>query len=161
MQPIELRCTSLMYSFDVQTKHFVKLFCCCSVKVIFSAEFHSVLFRASELALPRNSECLGMSAFFRGITEPILSLFRGIFSERNSVPNPTHRWTSCTNSPTPQQAQCRHATWSGRYPARTLLTLTLARMRAASSPIWPQVRMPTQYPGEQLDKLHGCKITTP
>jgi hypothetical protein len=50
--------------------------------------FHSVPFRASELALPRNSECLGMSAFFRGITETVPSLFRGIFSERNSVPNP-------------------------------------------------------------------------
>jgi hypothetical protein len=46
-------------------------------------------FRASELALPWNSECLGMSAFFCGITETVLSLFRGIFSERNSVPNPT------------------------------------------------------------------------
>jgi hypothetical protein len=31
-----------------------------------------------------------MSTFFRGITETIPSLFRGIFSERNSVPNP--RW---------------------------------------------------------------------
>ena len=50
--------------------------------------FRSVPFRASELALPRNSECLGMSTFFRGITEIIPSLFRGIFSERNSVPNP-------------------------------------------------------------------------
>ena len=30
-----------------------------------------------------------MSTFFRGITEAIPSLFRGIFSERNSVPNPT------------------------------------------------------------------------
>jgi hypothetical protein len=49
----------------------------------------SVPFRASELALPRNSECLGMRAFFRGITETVPSLFRGIFSERNSVPNPT------------------------------------------------------------------------
>jgi hypothetical protein len=70
---------------------FVKLFCCCFVRLIFSAEFHSVPvpFRASELALPRNSECLGMSAFFRGITETVPSLFRGIFSERNSVPNPT------------------------------------------------------------------------
>jgi len=29
-----------------------------------------------------------MSTFFRGITETIPSLFRGIFSERNSVPNP-------------------------------------------------------------------------
>ncbi len=29
-----------------------------------------------------------MSTFFRGITEAVPSLFRGIFSERNSVPNP-------------------------------------------------------------------------
>ncbi len=58
--------------------------------------FHSVLFRASELALPRNLECLGMITFFRGITETILSLFRGIFLERNSVPNPTYTecWTN-------------------------------------------------------------------
>ncbi len=53
--------------------------------------FCSVSFRASELALSRNSECLGMSTFFRGIIENIPSLFRGIFSERNSVPNPTSR----------------------------------------------------------------------
>jgi len=52
--------------------------------------FRSIPFRASELALPRNSECLGMSPFFRGITETIPSLFRGIFSERNSVPNPIY-----------------------------------------------------------------------
>jgi hypothetical protein len=31
-----------------------------------------------------------MSTFFRGITETVPSLFRGIFSERNSVPNPSH-----------------------------------------------------------------------
>jgi hypothetical protein len=30
-----------------------------------------------------------MSTFFCGITETIPSLFRGIFSERNSVPNPS------------------------------------------------------------------------
>ncbi len=54
-----------------------------------SVPFRSVSFRASELALPRNSECLGMSTFFRGITETVPSLFCGIFSERNSVPNPT------------------------------------------------------------------------
>jgi hypothetical protein len=61
-------------------------------KTIFSRgiPFRSLPFRASELALPRNSECLGMSTFFRGITETVPSLFRGIFSERNSVPNPTH-----------------------------------------------------------------------
>ncbi len=50
---------------------------------------NSIPFRASELALPRNSECSGISTFFRGITETIPSLFRGICSERNSVPNPT------------------------------------------------------------------------
>jgi hypothetical protein len=38
------------------------------------------------LALPRNSECLGMSTFFRGITETIPSLFRGIISERSPFP---------------------------------------------------------------------------
>jgi hypothetical protein len=62
-----------------------------SVKLHFfcGIPFRSVLLRASELALPHNSECLGMSTFFRRITEIIPSLFRGIFSERNSVPNPS------------------------------------------------------------------------
>ncbi len=46
---------------------------------------NSVPFRASELALPRNSECLGMGTFFRGITETVPSLFRGI----NEIPFPT------------------------------------------------------------------------
>ncbi len=55
------------------------------VKLNFFAEFRSVPF---QLALPRNSECLGMGTFIRGITETVPSLFRGIFSERNSVPNP-------------------------------------------------------------------------
>ncbi len=50
--------------------------------------FRFVSFRASELALLRNSECLGMSAFFRGITEIVPSLFRRILAEWNSVPNP-------------------------------------------------------------------------
>jgi hypothetical protein len=70
--------------------HFVNLFCCCFVKLFFfrGIPFRSVPFRASESALPRNSECLGMSALFRGITETVPSLFRGIFSERNSVSNP-------------------------------------------------------------------------
>ncbi len=49
--------------------------------------FRSVPFRPSELALPRNSECLGISTFFRGITEAVPSLFRGIF--RNEIPFPT------------------------------------------------------------------------
>ncbi len=61
----------------------------CFAKLIFSAEYRSVPFRASELAFPRKSECLGMSTFFRGITETVPSLFRGIFSEQNSVPNTT------------------------------------------------------------------------
>ena len=52
--------------------------------------FRSVPFRASELALPRNSECLGMSTLFRGITESVPSLYRGIFLERNSFPNPMY-----------------------------------------------------------------------
>jgi hypothetical protein len=53
-------------TFDVHTNHFVKLFGCCSGQLIFFAEFHSIPFQASELALLRNSKCLGMSAFFRG-----------------------------------------------------------------------------------------------
>ena len=67
--------------------HFVQ-YLVCSVKLHFFAEFRSVPFRSAELALPRNSEYLGMSTFFRGITETVPSLFRGIHSERNSVPNP-------------------------------------------------------------------------
>jgi len=65
--------------------------------------FRSIPFRASELALPRNSECIGMSTFFRGITEAVPSLFRGIFSERSSVPNPiypsikTQLFANCNN----------------------------------------------------------------
>ena len=49
-----------------------------------SVPFRSV--RASELALPRDPEGLGISTFFQGLTETVLSLFRGIFSEQNSVP---------------------------------------------------------------------------
>jgi hypothetical protein len=60
----------------------------CKTNFFRGIPFLSVPFRTSELALPRNSECLGMSAFFRGITETIPSLFLGIFLERNSVPNP-------------------------------------------------------------------------
>jgi hypothetical protein len=41
-----LKIVSEKTTFDVQTNHFVKLFCCCSVKLIFSAEFHSVPFRS-------------------------------------------------------------------------------------------------------------------
>jgi hypothetical protein len=58
--------------------------------IFFSTEFYSVPFQASELALPRNSECLGMSTLFRGITESVPSLFRVIFLDPNSVPNPMY-----------------------------------------------------------------------
>jgi hypothetical protein len=36
------------------------------------------------LALPRDSECLGISTFFRGIMETVPRLFHGIF--RNEIP---------------------------------------------------------------------------
>jgi hypothetical protein len=46
--------------FYVHTNHFVKLFCCYFVKLIFSAEFHSVpnfgIGSSAELGMPRN-EC--------------------------------------------------------------------------------------------------------
>jgi hypothetical protein len=72
------------------TNHYVELFWrFCKTYFFCGIPFRSVPFRFSELALPRKSECLGMSTFFRGIRETIPSLFRGIFSERNSVPNPT------------------------------------------------------------------------
>ncbi len=51
--------------------------------------FRFVPFRASEFALLRNSECLGKSAFLRGIMEIVPSLFHEIFLEQNSVPNPS------------------------------------------------------------------------
>jgi hypothetical protein len=38
-----------------------------------------------------------MSTLFRGITETVPSPFRGIFSERNSVPNPSCRVTHFEN----------------------------------------------------------------
>ncbi len=59
-----------------------------------------------------------------------------------------HRWTSYTNSPTSQQARCRYATRFSRYPGRTLLTLTRARMRAASSLIWQWAEVVNRAPGE-------------
>jgi hypothetical protein len=37
---------------------------------------------------------LRMSTFFRGITETVTSLFRGIFSERNSVAHPMLKLSS-------------------------------------------------------------------
>ncbi len=48
-----------------------------------TAEFHSV----PSLGIGSSAE-LGMSSFFRGIRESVPSLFRGIFSGRNSVANP-------------------------------------------------------------------------
>jgi hypothetical protein len=68
------------------------------------------------LALPRNSECLEMNAFFRGITETVPSLFRGIFSERNSVPNPN-------SSASPSQ---RFTPLLPRLPLSELYTITPA-----------------------------------
>jgi hypothetical protein len=70
--------------------HCVELFWLISKTYLFRGiPFRFVPFRASELALPRKSECLGMNTFFRGITETVPSLFRGIFSEQNYVPNPS------------------------------------------------------------------------
>jgi len=98
-----------------------------TVRVIFfrGIPFRSVSFRASELALPQNSECLGMSTFFRGITETVPRLFRGIFSERNSVPNPScvesiyRSYTLCIwpdSKPTKLPLSPQTKTWEGRGP---------------------------------------------
>jgi hypothetical protein len=65
-------------TFKVWTNHFIWLF--------FKTNFKTKS-QALELALPRNSECLRMSTFFHRITDTVLSLFRKIFSERNSDPN--------------------------------------------------------------------------
>ncbi len=46
-----------------------------------------------------------MSAFFRGITETVPSLFRGIFSERNSVPNPMRGYKACLPNMGPTNGQ--------------------------------------------------------
>ncbi len=71
------------------TNHYGELFWLfCKTYFFLGIPFRFIPFRTSELALPRKSECLGMNTFFRGITETIPSLFRGIFSERNSGPNP-------------------------------------------------------------------------
>jgi hypothetical protein len=53
------------------------------VKLIFFMPFPSVLSVGID-----SSVNFGMSTFFRGITEAVQSLFRGIFSERNSAANP-------------------------------------------------------------------------
>jgi hypothetical protein len=66
----------------VQTNHFFgysgKLF---FRGIPFRSELRNGLFRGIH-----NS--VGMSTFFRGITESVPRLFRGIFSERNSVASP-------------------------------------------------------------------------
>jgi hypothetical protein len=49
---------------------------------------NSVPFRAFQLTLQWTSQCLGMTTFFRRITEMVPSIFSGIFSEQNTVPNP-------------------------------------------------------------------------
>jgi hypothetical protein len=95
-QPNILKIVSAKTTFDVQTNHFVKLVCCCFVKLIFSAKFHSV----PSFGIVSSAE-FGMNAFFRGITEIVPSLFRRIFSEGNSVPNPRQsprKWTLCTGT---------------------------------------------------------------
>ncbi len=65
-----------------------------------------------------------MTTFFRGITESILSLFRGIFSERNSVANPT-----------PSNPGSIRALWQStlKLPSSTLSTLTLQRQNTEFS----------------------------
>ncbi len=60
---------------EIRTNHFVKYF-----------GFRSV----PSFGIGSSAE-LGMSTFFRGITETVPSLFRGIFPERNSVPNHIHK----------------------------------------------------------------------
>ncbi len=59
-------------------------------KIIFFKPFSSI----PSLGID-SSVNLGMSTFFRGITQAIPSLFRGIFSERNSVANPSLNSKHC------------------------------------------------------------------
>ncbi len=59
----------------------------CWGKIFCKTNFFHAIFRASELILPKNLECLGSSTSFLGITEAIPCLFRWIFSEWNSVAN--------------------------------------------------------------------------
>jgi hypothetical protein len=76
-------------TFEVRSNHFVKLFCqFCKTNLFRRIPFHAVLFRASELALPRNLGMPWNEHFLpRNNGNRFLSLFRGIYSERNSVPN--------------------------------------------------------------------------
>ncbi len=62
------------------TNHYVELFWLfCKTYFFRGIPFRFIPFWTSELTLLRKSECLGTSTFFHGITETILSLFRGIF----------------------------------------------------------------------------------
>jgi hypothetical protein len=80
-------------TFDVQTNHFVKLFCCCFVKLIFllrtpfHSAFHSKLRNWLFRGIRNASECLRMSAFFRGIIKPFRVYSAEFF--RNEIPFPT------------------------------------------------------------------------
>jgi hypothetical protein len=56
-------------------KHALHSVCWSRIVLIQIVSCNSVPFRASELTLPQTSECLGMSTFFRGITETVPSLF--------------------------------------------------------------------------------------
>ncbi len=58
-----------------------------SVKLHFFAEFRSIPFRASELALPRNSECLGMVLSSAEQRKPFRVYSAEFF--RNEIPFPT------------------------------------------------------------------------
>jgi hypothetical protein len=81
-----LKIVSEKTTFEVRTNHFVKKFCLfCETNFFCRIPFYSKL-----RTLPWTSECLGLSTFFRGITATVPSLFRGISSERNSVPNLKH-----------------------------------------------------------------------
>ncbi len=63
----------------------------CSIFRLFRSNsfFRRILFRSVPSFGMDSFAELGMSTFFHGITESVPSLFRGNFSERNSVPNPS------------------------------------------------------------------------
>ncbi len=72
-------------TFELWTNYFVELFWLfLKTNFLRVLRFHSIPSFGID-----SSVNLGMCTFFRGITETVPSLFRGIFSERNSVANPT------------------------------------------------------------------------
>jgi hypothetical protein len=79
----------------------------CFVKLHYFREipFRSVWFRTTKLTLSMNTEFCGMSTFFRGITETVPSLFRGIFSERNFDGNPKQEVIPALPSPRPRHTK--------------------------------------------------------